>query len=297
MYVISLTALFISCERTVTWYFPEDWQPTYSPSGTEIAFTRMGEPIEKEEGWSHQIWLANINKGTERFLTYGVHPNWAPDSAWIAFSGKNHQIYKITCNGDSLVQLTFKEENYFPRWSPNGKQIAWYRKISFTSPEEIWIMDSNGKKQEKIALGSHPTWSPDGMLLAYVVSTVDSSEIWQIDRTTGMKKRLYFRKGSIDWISWSPTSRWIAFACKEVSLRKEAMRPQVFVINTVEESCVQLTKDGGTTPCWAPDASKIIYCKHDYHAPVDREGNGRVWIIGADGTSKKQLTGIKSSKK
>ena len=59
------------------------------------------------------------------------------------------QIYTITPDGGNRKQLTTGEAgNFFPAWSPDGKQLA------FTSirnhKHEIWIIDSSGKNERFI---------------------------------------------------------------------------------------------------------------------------------------------------
>lgn len=56
--------------------------PVYSPSGSQIAFTRIGDPPPA------QIWIMNADGTGQRQLTQdgGSWPTWSPDGSQIAFT-------------------------------------------------------------------------------------------------------------------------------------------------------------------------------------------------------------------
>jgi hypothetical protein len=72
--------------------------------------------------------------------------------------------------GPTTVRLTRDGHDSGPRWSPNGKQIA------YLDRGNLWIMNGNGSHKKRITdqapgyYDSRPTWSPDGRYLAFVKS-------------------------------------------------------------------------------------------------------------------------------
>ena len=85
----------------------------------------------------------------------------------IVFTRAN-QVYSINAGGGGLVQLTTGNKNYWPRWSPNGKRIAYIRETN--GRRDIWVMNANGSSKQQVTnLGNvtPPTWSPDGTKLAF----------------------------------------------------------------------------------------------------------------------------------
>jgi Tol biopolymer transport system component len=76
------------------------------------------------------------------------------------------QIYTMPLAGGDLKQLTSGETSSTqPRWSPDGKKIA------YTTGGQVWVMDADGDDKEqvtKISTGATaPVWSPDGKWIAF----------------------------------------------------------------------------------------------------------------------------------
>ena len=68
----------------------------------------------------------------------------------------------------SLVKLTTDGRSSGPRWSPNGKRIA------YLDRGNLWVMNANGSHKKRLTVAapryvdSRPTWSPNGRYLAFV---------------------------------------------------------------------------------------------------------------------------------
>jgi len=68
----------------------------------------------------------------------------------------------------SLVKLTTDGRASGPRWSPNGKRIA------YIDRGNLWVMNANGSHKKRLTVAapryadSRPTWSPNGKYLAFV---------------------------------------------------------------------------------------------------------------------------------
>jgi dipeptidyl aminopeptidase/acylaminoacyl peptidase len=85
----------------------------------------------------------------------------------IAFV-RAHAIYTIGDTGTGLRRLTHTRRCSDPRWSPNGKKLA------YVCGGDLWIMAANGSHKTRVTTpaprysDSRPSWSPDGRYLAFV---------------------------------------------------------------------------------------------------------------------------------
>jgi hypothetical protein len=108
--------------------------------------------------------------------------------------------------GPTTVRLTRDGHDSGPRWSPNGKQIA------YLDRGNLWIMNANGGHKTRITdqapayYDSRPTWSPDGRYLAFVKSKrgKDYGYLTRYDTHTHR-----FATFSTPYNSESPTTRQI----------------------------------------------------------------------------------------
>ncbi len=107
--------------------------PQVSPNGKQVVY--VAAAVEKEENRTNSdLWLVPLEGGTARKLTHSPkhdrHPRWSPDGKWIAFESLR--------DGDP----------------------------------QIWLLPTDGgepRKLTNISSGaSQPRWSPDGNHLAFI---------------------------------------------------------------------------------------------------------------------------------
>ena len=101
-----------------------DYQPSWSPDGTKIAFTRDAGDF----GW-YEVYVMNADGSEQTRLTnsgpnFDGDPSWSPDGTKIAFSsGREHdsyrEIYVMNADGSEQTRLT-NDLGYEdgPDWGP-----------------------------------------------------------------------------------------------------------------------------------------------------------------------------------
>jgi dipeptidyl aminopeptidase/acylaminoacyl peptidase len=107
-------------------------------------------------------------------------PQLSPDGKWVLYTvGEVNkdanrvvtQIYLIPFIGGDAKRLTSGDRsNTSPRWSPDGKHIAFISSRDGSS--QVWVMNNEGKNDKKITdistEAGNPVWSPDGKWIAFV---------------------------------------------------------------------------------------------------------------------------------
>lgn len=144
--------------RNLTHSSWDEVQPTWSPSGTLIAFTssRAGNP---------QIHVIGADGSGERRLTmagaYNTSPRFGPHGR-IVFSGMDgfvNDIFVVDLDGN-ITRLTQNQGgNKDPSWSPDGRHVVFLSKR--TGKWKVWIMTEDGRYQFPITTEAGAYATPD----------------------------------------------------------------------------------------------------------------------------------------
>jgi len=134
---------------------------------------------------SPQIYVTTVHGTEPRQITNragpNVDPSWSPNGSTIVFIGcpsapclpSDYDIYTVSAKGGLVHRLTYDHtrEND-PRYSPNGKMLAWESETELPSPSapagvwQIRIANANGSDARTItsgdAVSTNPFWSIDG---------------------------------------------------------------------------------------------------------------------------------------
>ena len=154
------------------------------------------------------------------------------------------------------------ENAYYPRWSPDGRTIAFN-----TSSEELWLSGRHGSGLRRLSGpeagdDGSPAWSPDGRRLVFVRAvppppgTAGSyrTSLWTIGADGSRPGRFLFSAPrNVVWPEWSPDGRWIAFAV--------APPERLWVANADGSQRRRLGPKPlvGQEPRWSPDGTRIAF--------------------------------------
>ena len=228
---------------------------TFDPSTEKIA----GEPVPITRG-SLQCFF----------------PDPSPDGDWLAYYslGKQEDIFIIHADGTDMRQLTddvFKDRE--PRWSPDGKRIAFTSDRSGGS--EIWAINRDGSGLQQLtqmAGAHHPVWSPDGTQMVYSIHTPKNAayifrvgQAWTEQNLVALATPSDTSQTFETW-SWSPDGKRLA------GLRHFADGSHAGIgVYDLESKKYDWLTNFGEWPLWFEDGRRILFADHGKIFVVDSE--------------------------
>jgi Tol biopolymer transport system component/DNA-binding winged helix-turn-helix (wHTH) protein len=132
-----------------------------------------------------------------QFVPYlgGLPARWvsySPDGKWVVYgqdvSTAASGLWRSRVDGSDRQQLTFGMAAWLPRWSPDGKRIA-FAGWEPGGETRIYLLPSDGGTPEPVTpQGEDPAWSPGGNSLLFAVVTpgvmMDTWRIFRVDLRT-----------------------------------------------------------------------------------------------------------------
>ncbi len=146
----------------------DDWRPSWSPDGSQIAFSSNRE-YEGEGGQYIYVMDADGNNVRQLSPDNGSDwSNWSYDGSMIAYAYQD-DIFIIVADGsgESINLTDSPEKESQPVWSPDGSQIAFL--IGEEGQKDIAVMNADGSNMHKISddgMVFSIAWTVDGRLFA-----------------------------------------------------------------------------------------------------------------------------------
>ena len=195
--------------------------PRVSPDGSRVAFSGLAA-----DSWQILMYSLDLGKlvSSPRYAGDNFSPAWASDGSKVAFSSSmrngDPEIYTADATGGGVKRLTaFKGSDVSPVFNPKtNAQIAWVS--GRTGLPQIFIMDADGSNVQQITNEGYavsPSWSPNGLLLAfswirhYGPGAPGGQDIYIMDVASRQFVQLTHDSGRNDFPSWSPDGRHIVF--------------------------------------------------------------------------------------
>jgi len=248
----------------------------WSPDGKRFLFTRL-------QGKSMALWTMNVDgSDLKRLLPNEMQPHfdghWSPDSRKIAFVYDRFQgtdgVFQIdVCNADGSDHKTFIPHQAFeesPRWSPDGKTLAWVS--TREGNPDIFTIAVNGKGIKRLtndpAFDNNPTWSPDGKQIAFCSTRAGNYEI-HVMKADGSDVRRLTNHPKMDyWPAWSPNGKRIAFTSNRDG------NYEIYVMNADGSNVRNLTRHAAADnyATWSPDGSRLAFISN-------RGGTHEVYVM------------------
>ena len=140
----------------------DDYDPVWSPDGTQIAFVS-----NRSEGGQHIFVMNADGSDVTKVTTLGdsQFPDWSPTGDKIGYSAEG-DIYVINLADGSETNLTNSpEHDEQPKFSPDGQRILWLK--GNNDDLQIYTMDLAGGNVVQVTSAGMPRgadWTIDGRI-------------------------------------------------------------------------------------------------------------------------------------
>jgi Tol biopolymer transport system component len=219
--------------------------PTFSPDGTQIAYTWNGEQQNNND-----VYIQVIGSGTPLRRTNDASsefsPAWSPDARYLAFlRGKKDGASVVLAPPISGAERTVLELNSpvavaanawgsLLAWSPDGRWLAYPDRPSSTDRTSVFILSIETGERRRLtvppqnALDVWPAFSPKGDTLAFVRwGSTHLSEVYVLSLTSDMMpqgppRQLTFENRVTVTPTWTADGRDILYSTG--TLRSRVMR-------------------------------------------------------------------------
>jgi dipeptidyl aminopeptidase/acylaminoacyl peptidase len=223
-------------------------------------------------------------------------PELSPDGQWVAYSvrtrmlkeDKNEQrLWMISTHGGDPIPLTAEGvSSSHPRWSPDGKYLA-FLSARNAGKAQVWLLNRLGgeavRLTETVQGVNDFEWSPDSTRLVLILQDpkpedVESAKDKDKDKEKPPAKpktpppyvidRLQFKEDTVGYL--------------------DHRRTHLYIFDSTSKKASQITSGDfdDNEPAWSPDGKFLAFTSNRSTPDPDRNYNSDIWVVAADNTDK-----------
>ena len=231
-------------------------------------------------------------------------PQVSPDGQWIAYSVKTpllkddkneERIWMIPAAGGDPIALTIEGvSSSHPRWSPDGKYIA-YLSARNEGKTQVWLLNRLGGEAQRLTNTPQDidelAWSPDSTRLALLMRDASRRGTGSI-QGSGQDKDSDKDKDK-DAKEKKPKSQrpWVIdrrqFKQDEIGYL-DRRRTHAYIFDMAKRSLTQITSGDYDDDqiAFSPDGKRLAFASNRSAPDPDATYNTDIWVVGTDNTEK-----------
>jgi dipeptidyl aminopeptidase/acylaminoacyl peptidase len=226
-------------------------------------------------------------------------PQRSPDGKWVAYTvtraikdtDKNDtDVWMVSWDGSQQIQLTSTPEaESRPRWSPDGKYLAFVSSRQEAKDGQLWLMNRAGGEAIKatdVKGGvADYAWSPDGARIVLVVQDPDPLV------AAAEAEREKAKEGPAKTPKPIVIDRYYFKADVNGYLRAERSHLYLFDVASKKTEPLITGRFDEESPAWSPDGKQIAFIRRHGDGDVDKTPNRDLFVIDSRaGAEPRRLT-------
>lgn len=219
-------------------------------------------------------------------------PQRSPDGRWVAYTvttadsttdRNDTDVWMVSWDGRETLQLTSTPAGESrPRWSPDGRYLAFLSSRQDSDGGQVWLLDRRGGEARRLTEVkggvSDYAWSPDGARLVLVARDPE-----QADSAGG-------GKGDDERPEPIVVDRYQFKSDGDGYLDSRATHLYLYDVAARRLDTLTAGRYDERQPAWSPDGTRIAFVTKRGDDP-DRSNDTNVWVVEArPGAAPRQLT-------
>ena len=229
---------------------------------------------------------------------------------WKANRRVGH-IYRIGADGRDQVQLTYGERGESsPRWSPDGRRIAFLARRADDTHNQIYVLDADGGEARRVtshaSAPSDLTWSPDSRLIFFTAANAPSAaakekkrlqdDVYAFEETNfehehlwvtdldGKSTQITFGDFSVTDYTLSDSGATVAMTRAPSPLLEHMWQSEVWVMDANGGNARRLTTNriAESEPLVSPDGRQVLFTA-DANERFEIYYNDKLFLAPRDG--------------